>query len=54
MRLKEIAQRMWRPMDALARATDADPLIDLALRVERLEGAMADLDKRCRSSTQDC
>lgn len=51
MKLKETTHRIWRYFEAIADAADYDPLTEIALRVERLERAVADLDKAPENST---
>ena len=46
MKLKETARRIWRYVEAIANATDYDPLSEIRARVERLEILVADLGKR--------
>ena len=44
MKLNEAARRAWRYVEAFAYASDYDPVADIALRVQRLERQVADLD----------
>lgn len=45
MKLKETARRIWRYFEAIAEAAEYDPIAEIALRVERLEHAVAQLGK---------
>lgn len=50
MMLKETAHRIWRHIEAIARAADYDPVAELTARVERVERAVADPGKRSQTS----
>lgn len=50
MKLTETARRIWRYFEAIAEAAEYDPLAEIALRVERLERAVADLGKAPKNS----
>ena len=51
MKLNQTARRIWRSFEAIAEAADYDPLAEIALRVERLECAVAELRKPDQTNT---
>ncbi len=46
MKMKEVARRFWRNIEAFAYALDDDENTDIRLRIERLERLTAHLKER--------